>query len=120
MKLRTAALAFAVLAATVPNLATTAQARPFGIGHAGYGGWGYGGWGRGWGWGGMGVGLATGALVGAALAAPGPYYDSWYYPYGYAPAYGYAAPAYGYAPAYAPAYGYGYAPAYPAPYWGGY
>jgi hypothetical protein len=56
---------------------------------------------RGWGWGGFGVGLATGAIIGGAIAA------STY------PAYSYGYPAYG---GYAPAYGYGYAPAY----YGGY
>src|ERR1700751_3968083 len=56
----------------------------------------------GWGWGGFGVGLATGAIVGGALAA-GAYNP--YYGYGY----GYGYPAYypGYYPGYSPAY-YGY------------
>jgi hypothetical protein len=59
-------------------------------------------WGWGWGWGGFGVGLATGAIIGGALARP--YYP--YYGYGYyAPAY-YYPPYYGY---YAPRY-YGYYP----------
>jgi len=39
---------------------------------------------RGWGWGGFGVGLATGAIVGWALARP--YYPYYGYGYGY-PAY---------------------------------
>src|SRR3954470_15442896 len=99
-KLRTITLAAALLAASVPSLSTTADARPFGFGggwghggfgHGGFGhgGFGHGGFGRvgwgggwrgggwrggGWGWGGAGVGLglglATGALVGAALASP--------------------------------------------------
>src|SRR6266513_5046437 len=100
MKLRTATFAAAVLVAAVsPNLSTTAQARPFGFhggfghggwGHGGWGhgGWGHGGWGHGgWGWGGVGAGLATGAIIGAALAAP--YYGAYGYDYGYAPAYGF-------------------------------
>src|SRR4029077_18111184 len=77
MKLRTTTLAVTVLlAASIPGLSSTAQARPFGL-HGGFahGGWGHGGCGRG-GWGGVGIGLATGALVGAALASP-------YYGYGY-------------------------------------
>jgi hypothetical protein len=37
-------------------------------------------WGWGWGWGGFGVGLATGAIVGGALAAAA--YNP-YYGYGY-------------------------------------
>ena len=40
----------------------------------------------GWGWGGFGVGLATGAIIGGALARP-------YYPY-YGYGYGYGYPAY--------------------------
>jgi hypothetical protein len=91
-------------------------------------GWGWrgGGWGwrgGGWGWGGVGLGLATGAVVGSALAAP--YYGYGYYAppivaappvvaYDYAPAYTYA-PAYSYG--YAPAYGYGYGYA-ARPFWG--
>jgi len=53
----------------------------------------------GWGWGGFGVGLATGAIVGGALARP-------YYPYY---GYGYYRPAYfpGCYPGYCPRY-YGY------------
>ena len=112
MKLRTATLAAVLLTASIPNLPTTAQARPFGF-HGGFGGgWGHGGWGHGgWGWGGAEVGLAAGALVGAALAAP--YYGG----YGYAPIYG---DDYGYAPVYSDDYGYapvysddyGYAPVY--------
>src|SRR5206468_2979999 len=97
-KLRTVTLAAALLVAGVPSLSTTAQARPFGFhggfgGGWGHGGWGHGGWGgggwggggwRGGGWGGagLGVGLATGALVGAALASP-------YYGYGYGDDYAY-------------------------------
>src|SRR4051794_15940471 len=109
MKLRTATLAAVLLAASIPSLSTTADARPFGF-HGG-------GWGHSGGWGGAGFGLAAGALVGAALAAP--YYGAGYgygygYPYGYG-GYGYD-DDYGYAPAYsygyAPvvSYGYGYAP----------
>ena len=79
MKVRTATLAAGLLAASIPSLSTTAEARPFGF----HGGWGHGGGG----WGGAGFGLAAGALVGAALAAP--YYGGGYgygygYPYGYA------------------------------------
>src|SRR5947209_5173101 len=80
-KLRTVTLAAALLVAGVPSLSTTAQARPFGFHGGSGGGWGHGGWrGGGWGgggWGGAGLGLglgvATGALVGAALASP--YHD---------------------------------------------
>jgi|SRR5690349_5648058 len=44
------------------------------------GGWHGGHWhGGGWGWG-VGAGIATGALIGSALAAP--YYYGGYYPYG--------------------------------------
>jgi hypothetical protein len=83
MKMRIATLAVAAL--LVANVSSSADARPFGM-HGGFaqiggwhGGWGHGGWGhRGWGWGGVGLGLATGALVGAALASP-------YYGYGYGP-----------------------------------
>jgi hypothetical protein len=84
-KLRTTALAAALMTASVPSLTTSAEA---------HGGWG-------WGWGGFGIGLAAGALIGGALAAP--HYG--YYGY-YAPAYypGYYGYGYGY-PAY---YGYGY------------
>jgi hypothetical protein len=71
MKLRISALATAALVAvTIPTLSGKAEARGFGIhgdfGHVG----GWGGHHGGWGWGGVGLGLATGALVGAALAAP--------------------------------------------------
>ena len=96
MKLRTAAMATALVAATIPALPTSAHA--WGFHHGG------------WGWGGVGLGFATGALVGAALASP--YYGAYAYDYGYpayAPAYGYD---YGYAPAYAYDYDYGYAPSY--------
>src|SRR5947209_17196958 len=84
MKLRIATLAAAVLIAAVsPNLSTTAQARPFGF----HGGFGHGGWGHGgWGWGGVGIGLATGALIGAAIASPYGYgygYPAYEYGYGY-------------------------------------
>jgi hypothetical protein len=127
MKLRTATVAAALVVATVPSLPTSAHAFGF---HGGWGGF-HGGWGgfhRGWGWGGVGLGLATGALVGAALAAP--YYDYGYGPYAYGydypdygPAYAYDydygpdytvsydyAPSYGYASyAYAPSYSYAYA-----------
>jgi hypothetical protein len=50
-----------------------------------------------WGWGGFGVGLATGAIIGGALARP-------YYPY-----YGYPAYYPGCYPGYCPGY-YGYYP----------
>jgi hypothetical protein len=120
MKLRTATFAAALLVAAVsPNLSTTAQARPFGF----HGGFGHGGWGHGgWGWGGVGIGLATGALIGAAIASPYGYgYPAYGYGYGYPAGYGYA-PAYSYdydyAPAYAYAPAYGYAAA--TPYVGGY
>ena len=43
MKVRTATLAAVLLAASIPSLSTTAQARPFGF----HGGWGHGGWGHG-------------------------------------------------------------------------
>src|SRR3954464_12132000 len=123
-KLRTVTLAAALLVAGVPSLSTTAQARPFGFhggfgGGWGHGGWGHGGWrGGGWGgggWGGAGLGLATGALVGAALASP---YQG--YGYGYPDSYG-GDYAYGYPDTYgddyAPAYSsYGYAPAYTTAY----
>ena len=113
MKLRFSALATAALVAvSVPALTNTAEARGFGM-HGGFGhiggfghggGWGHGGWGHGgWGWGGVGLGLATGALIGAALATPyyGYYGDPYAYDYGYPVAdYGY----YGYAPAYSVGY----------------
>jgi hypothetical protein len=79
--------------AAVPSLPSPAEAR----------------WGWGWGWGGFGVGLATGAIIGGALARPYyPYYG--YYGGYYAPAY-YYPPYYGYGyyPRY---YGYGYYPRY--------
>ena len=112
-KLRTVTLAGALLVASVPSLTTTAQARGFGFhgggGFGGFhgGGWGHGGWGHGgWGWGGVGLGLATGALIGAAIAAPA--YGGYGCPYGYGYGYGCGDYAYdGYAPA---AYSYGYAP----------
>jgi len=119
MKLRTTALAVALMA-SVSCLAGSAQAAPFGGWHGGIGGWHGGGW-HGDGWAGVGLGFAAGAIIGGALAAP--YYDDYYvagydYPeYGYSDApvvYGYEyAPAdafYGYAVA--PAYGYAYRPAY--------
>ena len=67
------------------------------------------------GWSGPGIELATGVIIGGAIAASGGY-DYGYWPgYGYAPGYAYA-PAYTYAPAYAPGYpyapGYAYAPRY--------
>jgi hypothetical protein len=103
MKLRTATLAAALVTAAIPSLPTSAHAFGF------HGGWG-------WGWGGVGVGLATGALIGTALAAP--YYGGYAYDYGY-PAYGpayaaYGSPAYAYdeGPAYAYDDDYGYAPSY--------
>jgi len=82
MKLRIAAFAAAVLVAAVsPNLSTTAQARPFGF----HGGFGHGGWG----WGGVGIRLATGALIGAAIASPYGYgYPAYEYGYGYPAGYG--------------------------------
>jgi hypothetical protein len=115
MKVRIATLAVAgLLAATVPN---AADARPLGM-HAGFGH--VGGWGGhgGWGWGGVGLGLATGALVGAALASP--YYGYGYgypYAYDYGYDYGYPVAAYddGYYGAYAPAVSVGYVA---RPYWG--
>jgi hypothetical protein len=127
-KLRTVTLAAALLVASVPSLSTTAQARPFGF-HGGFGGgWGHGGWGGGgWGgggWGGAGLGLglgvATGALVGAALARP--YYGYGYgYPYGgYGGDYGgYGGDYAGYGGDYAgygSDYAYDYAPAYTTTY----
>ena len=93
MNLRVSALATALLVSTVPALPVSAQAAPVGR-HGGWSGWHGGGWGSA----GLGVGLATGAIIGAALAAP--YYD-----------YGYYAPGYAYAPEYAYAPGYAYAPA---------
>jgi hypothetical protein len=88
MNLRTASLATVLLAAAVSSLPASANAQ----------------WRGGWGWGGFGVGLATGAIIGGALAAP-------YYSYGYAPGYSYGyAPGYSYG--YAPGYSYGYAPGY--------
>jgi hypothetical protein len=120
MKLRTTALAMALMA-SVSCLAVSAQAAPFGGWHGGAGGW-HGGW-NGGGWAGAGLGFAAGAIIGSALATP--YYDGGYYyaaGYGY-PDYGYTeAPVvygYEYAPvdssygyAVAPAYGYAYGPAY--------
>jgi hypothetical protein len=83
-KTLTALLAAASLGiAAVPSLPSPAEAR--------------------WGWGGFGVGLATGAIIGGALARP--YYP--YYPY-YGYYGGYYAPAY----YYPPYYGYGYYPRY--------
>ena len=90
----------------------------------GWGGWrgGWGGWRGGWGWGGVGLGLATGAIIGGAVAATPyysdysysyPYYSSYSYPYysSYSyPYYGsYSYPSYAY---YNPVYygGYGYWP----------
>ena len=54
MNLRTASLVTALLAAAVSSLPAPANAQ----------------WRGGWGWGGFGVGLATGAIIGGALAAP--------------------------------------------------
>lgn len=121
MKARIAGLV-AVAALLIVNV-PSAEARPFGMhggfGHVGggwgHGGWGHGGWGHG-GWGGVGFGLATGALVGAALASPyyGYGYGYPYYDYGYD--YGYPVAAYddGYY-GYAPAVSVGYVA---RPYWG--
>jgi len=107
----TKAVDLAMAAATVVAFASSAGATPLSAGSLpmrdaaapifesvqwrGWGGW-HGGWG-GWGWGGLGFGLATGAIIGGALAsAPyygyySPYYDSAFYSppvyYGYAPAY---------------------------------
>jgi hypothetical protein len=116
MKLRTTALAAAVIAASVPCLSASVQAAPFvhGMGwHAGIGRWhGGDGWHDRWGggWAGAGLGFAAGAIVGSALAAP--YYDGGYYTadYDYPDYYGYASvpAAYGYD--YPAAYGYDYAP----------
>jgi len=132
MKLRTTALAVALMA-SVSCLAVSAQAAPFGGWHGGVGGWHGGGW-HGGGWAGAGLGFAAGAIIGSALAAP--YYDGGYYATGYGyPDYGYTdAPVvygYQYAPvdssydyAVAPSYGYAYGPAYTsysvaaAPSWG--
>jgi hypothetical protein len=117
MRLRLTILAGAALLAA-STLSSPAEARGFGfhggfghVGGWGHGGWGHGGWGHGgWGWGGVGLGLATGALVGAALAAP--YYDHYDYPYSY---------GYGYPVGYDYEY-YSYAPpvavGYVGPYWG--
>jgi hypothetical protein len=140
-------LATLLVAASVSSMAGRTHAAPLGasltlrdampqnvetVQWRGRGGWGGGGWGgrgwggRGWGggFGGVGLGLATGALIGGALAAPYyggySYYDDGY-DYGYSPAYygGYYAPRY---------YGYegGYWPRYRhrihivrRPYWGG-
>ena len=128
MKLRTTALAVALMA-SVSCLAVSAQAGPFGGWHGGVGGWHGGGW-HGGGWAGAGLGFAAGAIIGSALAAPyyaAPYYDDGYYAvgYGYPDYYGDApAVAYGYeyAPVnssydyavVAPSYGDAYAPAYTA------
>jgi hypothetical protein len=117
MRLRFSALTTAALVAvSVPALSDAAQARGFG-GFGMHGGFGHlGGWGGGWGgsgWDGVGLGLATGALIGAALATP-------YYGYGYPYAFGYGYPyAYGYGYPAAYDYGYyGYAPAYSVGYVG--
>jgi len=102
MRMRTVTLAAALVAASIPSLSTTAQARPFGF-HGGFGHYG----GGGWGWGGVGFGLAAGALIAGALSTPAYGYGCPYggYGYGYNCGYGYS---------YAPAYSYGYG----APYWG--
>jgi hypothetical protein len=93
MNLRTASLTAALLAAAaVTSLPSSADAQ----------------WRGRWGWGGFGLGLAgvaTGAIIGGALAAP-------YY------AYGYATPYYNYG--YAPGYNHGYAPGYSSAYAPGY
>ena len=130
MKIRTTALAAALMTASVSCLSVSAQAAPLGGWHGGSGGWhgGYGWHGGGWGpgWAGAGLGFAAGAIVGSALAAP--YDDDGYYVAGYGyPDYDYGdAPGvygygYGYAPldssyeyAVAPSYGYAYGPAYPS------
>ena len=97
MKLRTTALAVALMA-SVSCLAVSAQAAPFGGWHGGGGGWHGGGWHGGGGrWAGAGLGFAAGAIVGSALATP--YYDGGYYAAGYGyPDYGYtdAPVVYGY------------------------
>jgi hypothetical protein len=89
--------------------ASIAEARPgWRGGYGGYrGGYYGGGYRRGPGIGGaLAAGAAIGIIGGAIAASQGPRY-----PYGYAPAYGYA--PYGYAPyGYAPAPAYGYAPVY--------
>ena len=109
MKLRTTALAVALMA-SVSCLAVSAQAAPFGGWH---GGWHGGGW-HGGGWAGAGLGFAAGAIIGGALAAP--YYGDGYYAAGYGyPDYGYAEAPVVYGYEYAPvdaAYGYGVAPGY--------
>jgi hypothetical protein len=116
MNMRIATLAVAALLAA--NVSNPAEARGLGM-HGGFGhigGWGHGGGDHGgWGWGGAGLGLATGALVGAALASPyyGYGYGAPYYGYGYD--YGYPVAAYDYDYGYAPAVSVGYVA---RPYWG--
>ena len=122
MKVRIATFAVATLLAA--NISGGAEARPMGMhGGWGHGGWGYRGGGWGGGWGGVGIGLATGALVGAALATPSygygygyPYSYGYGYPYSYGYGYSYPAAAYdyGYYDAYAPAVTVGYVS---RPYW---
>jgi hypothetical protein len=105
-KLRTTALAAALMAGTVVSLPSSAQAQ-----------WGWrGGWG--WGWGGVGVGLAAGAIIGSALASRpyyaygSPYYDYGGYGYGYSPAF------YGYSYGYSPLYSYSPVVFRRGPFWG--
>jgi hypothetical protein len=63
-------------------------------------------WNHGWGWGApVAAGVATGAIIGGALATGG-YYGPGHYGYGYGP--GYYGPGYAYGPAY-PAYNGAYA-----------
>src|SRR5215472_10666201 len=64
--LRTTALTAALMTAAFPSLTSSAHSA-----------W---GWRGGWGWGGLGLGLATGAIIGGALAAA-PYYSDYSYPY---------------------------------------
>ena len=78
-------LAIAAVGILSPTMASARMGGGFGGGFHGGGfhggGWGHGGWGHGgWGWGGVGLGLATGALIGAAIAAP--YYGGYGCPYG--------------------------------------
>jgi hypothetical protein len=106
-KLRTTALAAALMAGTVVSLPSSAEAQ-----------W---RWRGGWGWGGVGVGLglATGAIIGSALATRPfyNYYGSPYYGYG---GYGYSPALYGYSYGYSPLYSYspGFSTFGGGPFWG--